>query len=317
MAWSVNRSCLPLIQSRQSSASDLSALCAREERMLNSPSPPAPSANQSPRSGRRTSILFSAFVHRRLLASLVRRDVSARYQGSVAGLLWSLLTPLMMLGVYVFVFGYVFNPVRGAPSGNVTDYAMQLFAGLLVHGLLAETLQRAATAVVSQPSYVKKVVFPVELLPLTVVGAALVQFFAGLLVLLLFLVLSRAIFFTGLLLPWVLLPAVVMCAGVALAVSSLAVYLRDITQITGLLSSVLMFLSPVFYPLSALPGWLQTLVQWLNPLAWPIEAVRDVLLRGRVPGWEGWIAYSAVSLVIFALGCVVFGKLRRGFADVL
>ncbi len=170
---------------------------------------------------------------------------------------------------------------------------------------------------VSQPSYVKKVVFPVELLPLTVVGAALVQFFAGLLVLLLFLVLSRAIFFTGLLLPWVLLPAVVMCAGVALAVSSLAVYLRDITQITGLLSSVLMFLSPVFYPLSALPGWLQTLVQWLNPLAWPIEAVRDVLLRGRVPGWEGWIAYSAVSLVIFALGCVVFGKLRRGFADVL
>jgi lipopolysaccharide transport system permease protein len=258
----------------------------------------------------------SIFRHRHLLTRLVTRDVAGKYQGSFAGVLWSLITPLMMLCIYMFVFGWVFNPRRAAPDANLTEFGLMLFAGMLAHGLLSECLIRSTSAVLAQPSYVKKVVFPVELLPLTVVGSACVQYLIGLAVLLGAIALVQGLSWHVLLLPVVMLPLVLLSAGVALAVSALAVYLRDIAQVTGLLSTVLMFLSPVFYPLSALPeamrGWIL-----LNPLSVPIEASRAVLLHASLPDWGQWGLHGLACAVLAWFGWAIFQATRRGFADVL
>lgn len=255
--------------------------------------------------------------HRSLLLRLVRRDVASRYQGSAAGLLWSLATPLLMLGVYLFVFGYVFTPLRepGA-STALPAFGLGLFAGMLTHALFADCLIRAVHAIVSQPSYVKKIVFPVELLPLTVLGSALVQYAIGWGVLLAATLVVQGVSPALVLLPLVTLPLMLVCAGVALGIAALSVYLRDIGQLTGLASTVLMFLSPVFYPLDSLPAWLRRWMH-LNPLTFPIEASRDLLLRGVTPDWAAWGAYGLASVGVLWLGWATFEALRRGFADVL
>ncbi len=255
--------------------------------------------------------------HRSLLARLVRRDVASRYQGSAAGLLWSLATPLLMLAVYLFVFGYVFTPLRAAGAGStLPTFGLGLFAGMLTHALFADCLVRAVHAVLGQPSYVKKVVFPVELLPLTVLGSALVQYAIGWGVLLVATALVQGLSPAIVLLPLVTLPLLAVCAGVALGIAALSVYLRDIGQLTGLASTVLMFLSPVFYPLESLPEWLRRWMH-LNPLTFPIEASRDLLLRGVAPDWAAWGAYGLAGLGVLWLGWATFQALRRGFADVL
>lgn len=256
--------------------------------------------------------------HRSLLTRLVRRDIASRYQGSAAGLLWSLATPLLMLAVYLFVFGYVFTPMRASAGegGHLPTFGLGLFAGMLTHALFADCLVRAVHAVLAQPSYVKKVVFPVELLPLTVLGSALVQYAIGWGVLVAATALVQGLSPALALLPLVTLPLVAVCAGVALAIAALSVYLRDIGQVTGLASTVLMFLSPVFYPLESLPEWLRRWMH-LNPLTFPIEASRDLLLRGVAPDWVAWGGYCLASLGVLWLGWATFQALRRGFADVL
>lgn len=255
--------------------------------------------------------------HRSLLLRLVRRDVASRYQGSAAGLLWSLATPLLMLAVYLFVFGYVFTPLR-APGASTAlpTFGLGLFAGMLTHALFADCLIRAVHAIVSQPSYVKKIVFPVELLPLTVLGSALVQYAIGWGVLLAATLAVQGLSPAVVLLPLVTLPLMLVCAGVALGIAALSVYLRDIGQLTGLASTVLMFLSPVFYPLDSLPDWLRRWMH-LNPLTFPIEASRDLLLRGLTPDWAAWGVYGLASVGVLWLGWATFEALRRGFADVL
>lgn len=263
------------------------------------------------------ALVRSVVKHRHLLVQLILRDVAGRYQGSFAGLFWSLITPLLMLCVYVFVFGFVFNPMRGAVAkGNMTFFALSLFTGMLTHTLLADCLIRSAGAVLGQPSYVKKVVFPVEMLPLIVVGSACVQYVIGLGVLMAVTAVVQGLPVTVLLWPVVVLPLVLLCAGVALATSALAVYLRDIAQVTGLVATVLMFLSPIFYPVEQLPvqlrGWMQ-----LNPLTVPIESARALLLKGVQPDWYAWALHSLECLVVLWLGWVVFQSVRKGFADVI
>jgi lipopolysaccharide transport system permease protein len=255
--------------------------------------------------------------HRRLLLRLVQRDLSSRYRGSWVGMFWSVLLPCVMLAIYVFVFGYIFVPARGVGTpGRGTDFALSLFAGLLLHGLLAECLSRGPAAVLSQPSYVKKVVFPIELLPMTVVGTATVQFLIGSGILLVALSLSQGLPEIALLWPLAWLPLVALAAGVAFALAALTVYLRDLAQITGFVSTVLMFLSPVFYPLSSVPERWRTLLL-LNPLTIPIETTRALLIDGRWPGSFLWGWHAMACLVILYAGWWVFQRSRRGFADVI
>jgi lipopolysaccharide transport system permease protein len=258
----------------------------------------------------------SLWLHRHLLWQLVQRDVVSRYRGSLAGILWSVLLPCIMLGVYVFVFGHVFTPARPVGQATTSEFALSLFTGMLLHGLMAECLARAPAAILAQPSSVKKVVFPVELLPLTIVGTAIVQFLIGSAVLLAALAITQGLPATAVLWPVAWLPLVAVVTGVSFILSALTVYLRDLAQMTGFLATVLLFLSPVFYPLESVSARLQYWMA-LNPLTIPIETARSLLLHGQWPDWAalGW--YSVASLAVLLVGWWVFQRSRRGFSDVI
>lgn len=258
-------------------------------------------------------------AQRHLLWQLARRDIAGRYRGSFGGLAWSLITPILLLAIYLFVFGYVFNPrhAPGSSPGGIVEFGLSLFCGVLVHSMFAECLVRAPVVITSQPSYVKKIVFPLELLPLVTVCSALFHLLVALAVLLLGVVLLfRVPGGHALALPLVLAPLVLMSAGVAWLTASLGVFLRDIGQLTGLLATVLMFLSPVFYPVQALPAdW-----RWLalvSPLTVPIEGLRELLLHDRMPPSAALTAYWVVALAVCWLGWAWFARTRKGFADVL
>jgi lipopolysaccharide transport system permease protein len=262
------------------------------------------------------ALVRSVIRHRGLLRQLVIRDVSEKYRAAAGGLLWPVITPVVMLGVYVLVFGVVFRVRVGqAPAGNLAEFGVFLFCGMQVHGLLAEALTRAPAAIVGQPSYVKKVLFPLELLPLTQVAGAYLHYLIALAVLFAACALVRGVTWTMLLMPAAVLPLLVLSAGVSLALAALAVYLRDITQVTGLLATVLLFLSPVFFPLQALPAWLRPYL-YLNPLTVPIETAR-ALLYGSPVDWAAWAGHAALCLAAAWLGWAFFQATRRGFADVL
>lgn len=232
------------------------------------------------------------------------------------GVLWSVLLPCIMLAVYVFVFGHVFASPRAAGQGVTPAFALSLFAGMLLHGLMAECLARAPNAVLSQPSYVKKVVFPVELLPLTVVGTALVQFLLGACILLLSLSLTQGLPMTAWLWPLAWVPLIALISGLSLVLAALTVYLRDLAQITGFLATLLLFLSPVFYPLASVPAGIR---QWMlyNPLTVPIETSRALLIDGNLPDMTAWSVHGIACLLALVFGWWLFQRTRRGFSDVI
>lgn len=223
-----------------------------------------------------------------------------------------------MLVVYTFVFGVVF---KARWDVDVDDghggFAVKLFAGMIVHALFAECVTRAPNMVLANVSYVKKVVFPLEILPWVGVIAALFHSSISVLVLLVAkLVMAHSLPWTVLLLPVVWLPYVIGIMGVSWFLASTGVYLRDVSQITGLITTILMFMSPVFYPLSALP---EALRPWLllNPLTFVIEQTRQVLVIGNTPDWVGLALYSVLAVLVGWLGFAWFQKTRKGFADVI
>ncbi len=261
----------------------------------------------------------SLWRNRYLIWQMSRREVLGRYRGSILGLTWSFFYPVLMLAVYTFVFSVVFRMRWGGlgVAEGKAQFAIILFVGLIVHALLAEVLNRAPSLILSNPSYVKKVVFPLEVLPVVAMGSALFHAFISLLVLMMAMLLTGvAISATALLLPLILLPLVILVLGLAWLLSSLGVYLRDVGQTIGVVTSVMLFLAPVFYPLDALPEqyrpWL-----YLNPLTFVIEQARAVLVWGRAPYYPGLVFYWLVALVVAWGGYLWFQKTRQGFADVL
>jgi len=262
---------------------------------------------------------FDIFVqHRGLVWQMTKREVVGRYRGSVLGILWSLVNPLLMLAVYTFVFGFVFKAKWGTGGeGGHAQFAVVLFAGLIVFNLFSECITRGPGLIVSQPNLVKKVVFPLELIPVVQLGSALFHALVSLAVLLVaFLVVYGMPPASALLLPLVVLPLCCLCLGLTWFLAALGVYLRDIGQAIGILTSALMFLSPLFFPLSALPEPAQRLVM-LNPLSVPIEQTRSVLLWGLAPDWLALLVYFALALAAMHVGYWWFQRTRNGFADVL
>lgn len=264
------------------------------------------------------SLILSLWCHRQLITQLTKREVVGRYRGSVLGLLWSFLTPVFMLMVYTFVFSVVFKARWGVGEDETkAQFAMVLFAGLIVHGLFAEVLNRAPSLILGNVNYVKRVVFPLEILPLVSLGAALFHSLVSIGVLMLaFVLLNGYLPWPIIFLPLVLLPLLFLIMGLAWLLASLGVFLRDVGQTIGVITSVLLFLAPVFYPISALP---EALRPWLmvNPLTFIIEQVREVLIWGHLPDWGGLAAYSLGSVTLAWLGYFWFQKTRKGFADVL
>ena len=254
---------------------------------------------------------------RDLIAQMTRREVVGRYKGSMMGLLWSFMNPLFMLGVYSFVFSVAFKARWSTGDESQTQFAVVLFAGMIVHALFAEVLNRSPGAVLGNVNYVKKVVFPLEILVVVNLGAALFHALISLAVLLVaFALLNGFVHWTAIFAPMVLLPLMLLTLGFGWILASLGVFVRDIGQFIGVLTSALMFLSPVFYPLSALPENFQPWLQ-LNPLTFIIEQTRDVLLWGRPPDWRGLALYLFGAGIFAWIGFFWFQKTRRGFADVL
>jgi lipopolysaccharide transport system permease protein len=260
----------------------------------------------------------SLWRNRQLIAQMTKREVLGRYQGSALGLVWSFLNPLFMLAVYTFVFSVVFKARWGlGGEESKTQFAVVLFVGMIVHGLFAEVLNRAPGLILSNVNYVKKVVFPLEILPVVSMGAALFHGLISLGVLLIaFVLFNGYLHWTAALAPLVLLPLVILTLGLAWMLASLGVFLRDVGQTIGIITTVMLFLTPVFYPITALP---EEMRPWImaNPLTFIIEQAREVLIWGRLPDWLGLGVYTLVATVVAWAGYAWFQKTRKGFADVL
>lgn len=263
-------------------------------------------------------MLTSIWRHRQLATQLARRELAGRYRGSWLGLAWSFLNPLLMLSIYTFVFTAVFNVKWGlVQTQSTSHFAIVLFVGLVIYGLFAECVNRAPGLVLAVPSYVKKVVFPLEVLPFAVLGSALFHLAVGLIVLFAAMTfVGQPLQFTALLLPLVLVPLVLITLGLMWLLGALGVYLRDIGQVVSLLTTGLMFLSPVFYPVSAVPERFQIIFD-MNPLTVVIEGARALVIQGALPNMRGLVLQWAVGAVVAWLGFAWFQRARKGFADVL
>jgi lipopolysaccharide transport system permease protein len=259
------------------------------------------------------------YHHRYLIAQMTRREISQRYRGSALSLAWAILNPLVMLAIYTFVFSVVFKARWG--SGDAEEsraaFAITLFAGMIVFNLFAEIINRAPSLILSNVNFVKKVIFPLEILPLVSIGVVLFHSFISLLVLLAAqLVFNRYIPFTIIYLPLIILPLLLVGLGASWILSSLTVYIRDITQITGVITTLLMFTSAVFFPIESLPEEYHAAMR-LNPVAMIITESRNALIFGQTPDW-GWLGVMMlIGLGIAAGGYWWFQKTRKGFADVL
>ena len=263
-------------------------------------------------------MIASVWRNRWLTIQMVKREVLGRYRGSTLGLAWSFFYPVVMLGVYTFVFSVVFKARWGiGGEESKANFAIILFVGMIVHGLFAECVNRAPGLILSNVNYVKKVIFPLEILPWVAMGSALFHAVISLAVLLIAqFVLNFSLPWTAIFFPLVILPLVIATMGFAWVLSATGVYVRDISQMTGIITTVLLFVSPVFYPVSALPieyrGWLL-----LNPLTFVIEEARNVLIWGRVIDWPRWGISVLAGFTIAWIGFWWFQKVRKGFADVL
>lgn len=262
-------------------------------------------------------LVSSFWRHHSLITALTKRDIAARYRGSLIGIFWSFVNPVLMLSVYTFVFGVVFKARWGGGGESKTEFALVLFAGLMVYNFFSECLIKAPGLVVSNANYVKKVVFPLEILPWVLIGSALFHTMVSFTVWLLFYaILFGAPQVTIFLFPVVVVPLVLVAMGAAWALASLGVYLRDISQFIGVLTLMLMFLSPIFYPATALPEKARQFL-FLNPLTPAVEESRQVLFWGVWPDYTMLGAYGVVSLLVAWLGFAWFQRTRKGFADVI
>jgi len=264
-------------------------------------------------------MVMSIWRNRSLTFQMTKREVLGRYRGSVLGLGWSLFHPLVMLAIYTFVFSVVFRTrwPGMADNGSKADFAMALFVGMILHGIFSECVNRAPGLILSNVNYVKKVVFPLEILPWVALGSAVFHGSISLAVLVAaLLVLHGTVPWTVVLLPLVLLPFFCATIGAAWFLSSLGVYLRDIAQTTAIVTTILLFVSPVFFPVSAVPAEFQAWMK-LNPLTFVIESGRNILIFGQSLDWVGWAWYLVGSFGIACAGFWWFQKTRKGFADVI
>ncbi|NEO32422.1 MAG: ABC transporter permease [Symploca sp. SIO3C6] len=256
-----------------------------------------------------------------LLQTLVRRNLEARYKGSVLGNLWPLLNQLSQLLIYTYVFSIVLNvklSLKGLPTDNSITFGLWLFAGLLPWIAFTGGLMQSAGSVVEQPNLVKKVVFPLELLPLVPVLSAFIESLLGLVALvILTAVSSQTLHVTLVLLPLVWLPQLLLTAGLGYLTAGLTVFLRDIPQVLGVVLNLWFYLTPIVYPASLIPEGFRDWVFWLNPLAAIAEVYRDLVLVGSLEHWIQWGAATVFSMVVFGLGFWCYQRLRPAFADVL
>lgn len=252
-----------------------------------------------------------------LIYQFTLRTLQSKYRGSWLGLGWAFLSPLIMLGAYTLVFHGIFSlKWPGSATNSPLEFALFLFAGLLVFQAFSETLGRSPDAIASQPNLVTKVVFPVWVLPLSLVLSVLAQTAIGLAIYLLVLLITIGASWSWLWLPIIWLPFTLGLVGIAWLLSAVGIYVRDLGQLTSMLATFLMFLSPVFYPMTAVPEEWRAVFE-LNPLASAMETLRTCLLLSQTPNPGQLLYLWGQGMFWFVAGGWVFSKLRKGFADVL
>lgn len=255
-----------------------------------------------------------------LLRALVRRDLEARYKGSILGNLWPLLNQLSQLLIYTYVFSIVLKvklSLKGVPENNFT-FGLWLFAGLLPWIAFSSGLIQAANSVVAQPNLVKKVVFPLALLPLVPTLSTFIESSFGLMALIFFVAVStHTLHSTLALLLFIWLTQLLLTAGLGYLMAGLTVFLRDIPQTLGVILNIWLYLTPILYPATAIPEEWRNLVFWLNPMTAIAEVYRDLVLVGEVKHWGEWVVATVISAIVFCIGFSVYKRLRPAFADVL
>jgi lipopolysaccharide transport system permease protein len=263
------------------------------------------------------ALVWSLISNRALVLDLAKRDAIGRYKGSALGIIWSLLTPLLMLAVYTFVFSEVFKARWGGGSGTRSEFAIVLFAGMIVFNVFGECVMKAPGLILGNANFVKKIVFPLDILPVVNLLSALFHALISISVLLLFQLVERGgVPLTAFFIPFVFLPLGLFTLGITWWLAATGVFLRDIGQTIGIFITALMFLSPIFFPVSSLPSRWQTVAKF-NPMTFPIEQARDLLIWGNPIHWGAWLAYTCAAALVAWLGYVWFQRTRRGFADVI
>lgn len=264
------------------------------------------------------SMFSSTWKHKELILKMTHREIIGRYRGSMIGLAWSFFNPLLMLMVYTFVFSVVFNAKWGTEaSDSKGEFAVILFTGMIIFNIFSECVNRAPGLMIANANYVKKIVFPLEVVPWVALGNAIFHALISLLILLLAqLIIIGHIPWTIITLPVVLLPFMASLMGAMWILAAVGVYIRDLGQLMGVITTVLMFTSPLFFPLSALPEAMQPYLA-LNPLAYFIEETRSVVIFGNLPSVRAFVLASCFSLLLLGIGFSFFQKTRKGFADVL
>ncbi|AOW12662.1 hypothetical protein LPB72_16670 [Hydrogenophaga crassostreae] len=264
------------------------------------------------------ALLLTLWRQKNLIFALTKREIEGRYKGSLFGIFWSVLTPLMMVSVFTFVFGEIFQSKwAGAKSANHLDFAAALFSGLLVYNLFAECIGKAPYLITSNPNYVKKIIFPLEVLSIVTVLAALFHFLVAYAVVIVLVLFSGwDLTWTVLYTPVIVFPLLMLVMGLTWLISALGVFLRDIGQIIAPVLTALMFLSPIFYPLSSVNPKLQWIYH-INPITFVVETLRAALLHNQRPGGQAWLAYTAVCALVMVVGFLFFQRTRKGFADVI
>jgi len=263
-------------------------------------------------------MIRTLYKNKYLFAQMLKREIQARYRGSQLGFIWAFVYPILMLLVYTFVFGMVMRVKWGVAGQDNIEFGIILFAGLLLHSFLAEVFIGSVALMTGNQQYVKKVVFPLEILTLVKLSNALFHLLLGVLILIvIFLISGGTLYWTILLAPVVLAPFVIFLLGMSWFISVLGVYVRDLSQFMGVLVTMLLFLGPIVYPFERVPEVLKSYVLWLNPLTIIVEQFRAVVLFGQMPDWTLLGVYTVVALLMLGVGVWFFEKTRDGFADVI
>lgn len=262
--------------------------------------------------------LGSLLQHRLLISRLVGRELESRFKGSLFGAAWYVLLPLILVLVYTLVFGVVFQtrwPQQIAGSSAVVS--LYLFSGMLIFTIFAEVASRSPTLIMENAAYVKKVVFPLEVLPWIVVLSSIATFAMSMVVFIcLYVALVGLPPTTALLLPILLVPYILLIVGISWFLASISVFIRDLRHAISLIVTIIMFSGPVFYPVTAIPERFRWMM-YLNPVTLPLEMSKDLLFTGTVPAIGSWLVYLAISVLIAWLGHGWFMKTKKAFADVI
>jgi lipopolysaccharide transport system permease protein len=251
-----------------------------------------------------------------LILSLARRELAARYKGSVLGIIWAILTPVVMIAIFTFIFAGIFGARFGA-DGSAWDYAIYLFCGLLPWTAFQETLQLSSTAIVSKANLVKRVVFPLETLPVALSLSSLAnQMFGTLALIVAALIIRHELHPTLLWLPVLVVPQLIATLGAAWLIASLGVFLRDIVQGVALVLMTWMYLTPIIYPESIVPERFRPLIN-ANPFTPLVRSYRRIMLEGAAPDWYGLAYFTIFAIITFIFGYWWFARTRKNFADVI